>query len=358
MGKKKVSVVGINGIPANYGGFETLVDQLSKRIGKDFELKVYCSYRMKSKQKIYNNASLVYLPFKANGAQAVIYDLVGILLSVFSSSKVLVLGTPGCIILPLLKFYKHKIIVNYGGLDQYRNKWGRFTQRFIGFTRYLGVKYSGLVIADNAGIQNYIKNKYGSDSVLIEYGGDQAEHVDVSNNMIRKYSFLDSEYAVAVARIQKDNNVDMILSAFANYKKLTLVFIGNWDNSKYGMSLRKKYSGVRNIHMLDPVYDLHKLNMLRSNAKVYLHGHSAGGTNPSLVEAMFLNIPIVAYGSIFNKYTTEHNAVYFLEKKDLMAILENQLYKTQCDPKELRRIAESRYRWSHIINQYINVLSA
>jgi putative lipase involved disintegration of autophagic bodies len=96
------------------------------------------------------------------------------------------------------------------------------------------------------------------------------------------------------------------------------VVVGNWHNSAYGRQLRADFAAYANLHLLDPIYDQAQLDVLRSNCYVYVHGHSAGGTNPSLVEAMSLGLPVLAFGVSFNKATTEHKALYFATKEELM----------------------------------------
>ena len=161
---------------------------------------------------------------------------------------------------------------------------------------------------------------------MIEYGSDQAVPVEPNPELKRKYPFLGDNYAFSVARIQPDNNIDIILDAFSKNKEIPLVFMGNWSNSVYGLSLKQKYKNKENIILVEAIYDQNILNVFRSNCYVYIHGHSAGGTNPSLVEAMNLSLPIIAYDCNFNRYTTENNCIYFSSSKDLK-------YKLSPNPK-------------------------
>ena len=114
----------------------------------------------------------------------------------------------------------------------------------------------------------------------------------------------------------------MVLEAFANFSGFPLVLVGNWNNSEYSKNLRKKYSSNSNLILLDPIYDQRELNVLRSNCTVYVHGHSAGGTNPSLVEAMYLGLPVFAFDVNFNRATTEGKARYFRSESELLAMLQ------------------------------------
>ena len=118
-----------------------------------------------------------------------------------------------------------------------------------------------------------------------------------------------------VCRIEPENNVHVVLKAFAQLPEKTFVMVGNWNNSEYGKSMKADYGNYSNIHLLDPIYDQVKLDKLRSNCLVYIHGHSAGGTNPSLVEAMYLGRPVIAFDVSYNCVTTENKALYFKNGK-------------------------------------------
>lgn len=355
----KVAIIGTRGIPANYGGFETLVEYLAKYLSNCIEITVFCSSSVyKNKLTEVHGCKLIYLPLKANGIQSIVYDIISILKSVKKYDKILILGASGGIILPLLRKHKAKFILNFGGLDWQRSKWGSCAKRFLKLSERLAVRNSGTLIADNVGIQEYIRYEYKRDSVLIEYGGDQVTKEVIDGNDTKKYPFLKQEYALSVARIQPDNNVEMILEAFSEHVSMPVVFIGNWNGSSYGNEMRRKYSNHHNIILLDSIYDQKELNKIRSNCTVYIHGHSAGGTNPSLVEAMNLGLSIFCYSSGFNEYTTEHKALYFKDKVHLRELLENSDKKKLLKiAHNMQLIADRRYQWRIIADKYANCLN-
>ena len=149
-----------------------------------------------------------------------------------------------------------------------------------------------------------------------------------------------------------------VYSSFGAYSELNdeLVIIGNWQNSDFRKELFSRFSSFNNIHLLDPIYESDKLNQIRSNCKLYIHGHSAGGTNPSLVEAMYLGLPIFAFGVDYNKETTENKALYFNNVTELVSLLNNINDEQLIDiAKNMQVIAKERYTWSHISNQYYNL---
>jgi len=351
--RKKISIIGTCGIPNKYGGFEELAENLVKYLSNYYDIKVFCSSRHnKNGPKIYNGARLKYLPLKANGIESIFYDLISLLLSVFDD-KILLLGCSGGLLMPFLFFLRKKIILNIGGLEWQRSKWPKMAQKFLKISERVAIYLSKVIVSDNKAIKEYIKNEYGRDSYLIEYGGDTAFSVTCTDEDYKKYPFLKKKYALGIARIQEDNNVEIILKAFLTYYNFPIVFIGNWDNSRYGRKLFNKYKSDKNIILLESIYDKRILNLIRSNCYVYLHGHSAGGTNPSLVEIMYLGKPIIAYASKFNLYTTENKALYFYDLNSLIDIL-NSLESINLDniKEEMKKIAEEKYKWEIISNKY------
>ena len=355
--KKKIAIVGTNGIPAKYGGFETLVEFLAEYLADDFEITVYCSLKFqKNKLMSYKGVNLIYINLSANGWQSIFFDFLSLLYSYKKFDKVLILGCSGSLFQPFFRSYKHKFIMNLGGLDWQRSKWNYFTRKYLKLSESLGVKYSGQLISDNAGIKKYLAEEYGVDSCVIAYGGDQVFKVESMQNDIARYPFLEKPYAFTVARIQPDNNIEMLCNSFNEGSLFPLVIVGNWHNSSYGLEIKKKFQNKVNLELLDVIYDQRDLNLIRSNCFIYLHGHSAGGTNPALVEEMYLELPIFAFDNVFNRYTTQGRAKYFSDTISLQSIIKkinvNELKQNAAD---MYAIAKSEYYWSLICAQYSEV---
>jgi glycosyltransferase involved in cell wall biosynthesis len=344
---KKIAIIGTAGIPACYGGFETLAENLTKYSTSECAYTVYCSEKIYSDKKTqHNGATLDYIPLSANGSQSIPYDII----SLFKSRKfdvILVLGVSGCIFLPVLRMLtKAKIITNIDGLEWKRDKWSGFIRRFLKFSERMAVKYSDVIIADNEKITNYVREEYNVEARTIAYGGD---HVLLSDAIDGK-----GEYFLTICRIEPENNIDMILSAFSK-TSLPLKFVGNWQANQYGKALYEKYSKFDNIEMINPVYELDKLFELRANCYCYVHGHSAGGTNPSLVEIMHFAKPIFAFDCSFNRYSTDNRCFYFKDADDLQSQLihvGNFVEKlTQC-ATDMHALAKDKYCWKDISSAY------
>lgn len=354
----KLSIVGTRGLPNNYGGFETLAEYLVKYLANDFEITVYCSSKdLPDKLKEYNGAKLKYIPITSHGALGILYDSISLIRSVKKYDKILFLGFGGGLIIPFLRKYKNKIILNIGGLDWKRDKWSPRAKKVIKFAEKSLVENCSHIISDNIGIQDYLKSKYNRNSTLIAYGGDQAEKIVVKDTNIIEYQFLSNQYAFIVTRIQEDNNIEMLLNAFMKQKKIPFVMVGNWNNSEYGQKIKAKYLNKTNLILLDAIYDRKKLDLLRSNCTIYVHGHSAGGTNPSLAEAMYLGLPVFAFASGYNEYTTFNKAKYFRNEDELAQLIKDyEILNLDKIGDELKELADKHYRWSHIANEYKKVL--
>lgn len=350
---KNVTVVGIQGVPAQYGGFESLVENLiGENRSDDIRYTVFCSGKdMKEHLEEYKGAELKYVPLRANGVQSIPYDMISFMRIPKKTDVILVLGVSGCLMLPVFRlFCRKRLIINIDGLEHRRDKWGRLAKTFLKLSEKMAVRYADVVISDNKGIQDYVRDEYGRESELIAYGGDHAvREVPHQKQMqtLEKYGLQSGGYAVTVCRIEPENNCHLTLEAFSKSDK-NLVFIGNWAKSAYGQELRERYSSYGNIMMLDPIYDIDTLYALRRNAWAYVHGHSAGGTNPSLVEAMFFGMPILAYDVVYNRETTKGKADYWSDADGLQRLLDGSLH----DGKALAELAAEHYMWKSIAHQY------
>jgi len=356
---KKVAIIGTVGLPACYGGFETLTAFLVKHLHEQHELTVYCSgktYPKAERRTHYEGAKLVYLPLQANGVQSILYDCLAILHAALFADVLLVLGVPGAIMLPFVQWFtKKKIIVSIDGIEWRRAKWNRAAKWFLRWSENIAVRYSHADISDNDAIQNYTARAYSTQSSVIEYGGDHALKQPITDAARAEYPFLSRPYAFKVCRIEPENNVHLVLEAFAELPSYPFVIIGNWKNSDYGRQLRAQYGdgAYPNLHLLDPIYEQTRLDLLRSNCAVYVHGHSAGGTNPSLVEAMSLGLPVLAFHVSFNKATTENKAVYFATKEELQqCILTTSITNWQALGQQMKSVADRRYNWATIARKY------
>lgn len=350
---KKVAIIGTQGVPASYGGFETLVENIiGENCSKDIQYTVFCSGKdMPTRIKEHKGAELKYVGLRANGVQSIPYDIISMMRSIRGYDTVLILGVSGCIFLPIFKlFCRKRVIVNIDGLEYRRAKWKGWVKKFLKLSEKIAIRFADVIITDNKGIQDYVKLEYKKETTLIAYGGNHAL-IDVAKEreteILKQYNLERGNYSICVCRIEPENNCHITLEAFKNNGE-KLVFIGNWNRNSYSKKLREEYSCDKNIILLDSIYDLDILHTLRSNAQYYIHGHSAGGTNPSLVEAMFFGRPILSFDVVYNRETTNNKAHYYKNVEDLQDLIKQNVN----NGKELKEIAHEQYTWAKIAKQY------
>jgi glycosyltransferase involved in cell wall biosynthesis len=354
--KKTLAIVGTVGLPANYGGWETLVENIISPLTNEYNVTVFCSSkRYKKKPTEYLDAKLEYINLDANGVQSIFYDIAS-LWKARKFDNVLILGTSGCIALPIFRAITNcKYFLNIDGLEWKRQKWSFVAKSYLRLSEYFGCKSSHELISDNAVIRDYILDTYSRRSHLIAYGGDRPDtaengDVEVSQEERKPYFF-------SVCRIEPENNTHLILEAFKVHDDADLIFVGNWDSSNYGRSMRELYGSEKNITLLDPIYDRDALDFYRENCIAYLHGHSAGGTNPSLVEAMSLGLPIFSFDVNFNRETTENEALYFKDVPELIELVVRAELATLVPLRSrMKEIADRRYTWGSVSGLYVELL--
>ncbi|MGL4349390.1 MAG: DUF1972 domain-containing protein, partial [Plesiomonas shigelloides] len=258
----------------------------------------------------------------------------------------LILGVSGCIFLPIYRvLHSSKVITNIDGLEWRRDKWGWLAKKFLKFSEKMAVRFSDVVVSDNQAIADYVLAEYSVVSKVIAYGGD---HALLANQSI---PLMKDDFFLALCRIEPENNVEMILNGFVNSGN-RLSFIGNWESSSYGRELKLKYAHYKNITIIDSIYDVSELYQLRSRCKGYIHGHSAGGTNPSLVEAMQFGMPVYAFNCTFNRYTTDERALYFDNAVELQYLIVNYDDVAIESGNNMKKIAMNNYQWRNIVDLY------
>lgn len=355
----RIALLGVVGVPGRYGGFETLAENLVRyhaRSGHQSALTVWCSGKHNTQYPSrFELAELRYIGLRANGAQSIPYDFISIWQAIRSRhDRIVLLGVSGALALPLVRLFSRIMVVtNIDGIEWKREKWNRLARAFLRASEWAAVRFSHEVIADNQAIADHVRDSYGISCQVIAYGGDHALSCEDDSEVP---AGLPDQYVLALCRIELENNVQMILEAFAELNT-PLVFVGNWDNSTYGRGLRERYRGLANLHLLDPIYEPGPLHALRARAWGYVHGHSAGGTNPSLVEMMHFGVPVLAHGCTFNRHSTEDQALYFETSEELAALVRGLCPENAAAVgSAMKEIAQRRYTWEKIGKAYFELL--
>lgn len=358
---KVVPLVGTVGIPARYGGFETLAEQLCCHISAaDVQFLVYCerhSYATFERTESFNGHQRVFLPLKANGVSSLFYDALALIDAVFrrQALEIFIFGYSGAWILPLLKLLKPSVsyIVNVDGMEWRRDKFSVPTKLLLKALEWCAARSASVVIADNAALAKLFWDRYRFEPVVIAYGGDHTLVCEKALDQPAPVVAAALRHYLAIARIEPENNSEMIIQGCIS-AGVPLVFIGNWTANNYGRNLRAQYNNALNILLLDPIYDQADLASWRAGAAGYIHGHSVGGTNPSLVEALFHTDRLASFDCAFNRATMSGVGDYFKDADSLATLLRSGLNAIK--NVELLRLRDL-YCWKKIAVQYRNLIS-
>lgn len=362
---RRAAIIGSVGLPARYGGFETMADQLVRqaaRRGFAEQLSVWCTSQGAGANRPthHHGARLRYLPLAANGAASIPYDGISAWTEVFGrhgADTLLALGVSGGGPLAALRPLTGKrLVVNIDGREAERGKWGGVASRVLRWSEVRAVRAADVLVADNAALADDVTERYGIRPRVIAYGGDHALSAPVAD--ISDLG-LPATYALAIARAEPENNLEILIHACSKNLNQPLVIVANWSETKHGRKLRAAWDGTPNLHMVEAEYDPGRLHAIRRRAWVYLHGHSAGGTNPSLVEMMGFSVPIVTWDCKFNRTTTAGTAPCFRDVESLATLI-NRL-STRPELREamgmaLKAVGARRYRWEAIADAYFDVL--
>jgi len=354
----KIAILGTRGIPNNYGGFEQCAEFLSiGLVKKGHSVTVYSpsfhpfnenSYRgvniikKSSPQNIFGNsaANFIYDYLCLKDATKKDYDII-LQLGLITSSLSII-------------FCRHRgkiIATNIDGLEWKRLKWNKLIQSLTRLLEKYGVKHSDYLIADNLAIQDYLFNEYNVESKLIEYGTVPINKPDLS--YLQKYSMYKAKYIVTIARLEPENNLEMMCDGYIISKiNMPYYIIGN-HLTDYGDFLKDKYRHS-NIKFLGGIYDKKYLDTIRYYSYCYLHGHSVGGTNPALLEAMAAKALIIAHNNKFNKSVINDDAFYFNSAEDVAEILKRTsllLNKNKFIDNNCKKV-EQLYNWRVIVEKY------
>lgn len=358
----KIGILGSRGIPNNYGGFEQLAEYLSIGLSEmDIHVSVYNSHNHPVRDKTWKGVHRIfcYNPEKRVGAAGqFIYDLLCIIDAGRRDFDVILqLGYTTNAIWYWLLPKKAVIITNMDGMEWQRSKYGYFIRKFLRFSELLAVKSSHFLICDSIAIQHYYREKYGRDSEYIAYGVNQMNKIDPYN--LSRYNLYIKSYMLVIARMQQDNNIETIIKGFLNSKTTkTLIIIGNYNN-QYGKYLRRKYNFDR-INFLGEIFNKTELDLLRYFSFLYFHGHSCGGTNPSLLEAMAASAKIVAHDNPYNRSVLNEYGTYFKTSDDITRIINanNRLQPTDLFEKSQHNLlnVHKYYSWEKIFEAYKNLI--
>jgi len=373
---KNVFIIGARGYHEKYGGWETFVSNLIDNYN-DKNTKFYVSkITNKKEEKVIINDNLIIDPIfiKQQGSISMFLYAIKSLNSVIKYIKennienayIYILGLKLLNYLNIrrktLKKLGATIIVNPDGLEWKRSKWGFVAKKFFLISEKLMLKASDLIICDSLGIKDYVDETYPklkNKTTYIAYGSNTYDFNKIDEDKILKeYKLKNNNYCLMVGRCVPENNYELVIREFMNSTiEKDLLIISNLDSSNYFNEIKEKTNCLsdKRIKFINGVYDQEKLAVIRKNAYLYIHGHSVGGTNPSLIEALSLTDLNLLYDVNFNKYAGKDSCLYFKEENSLTNLLNN--FKLLDNVKEekgiiAKQIVEKNFTWDIIVNKY------
>lgn len=351
-----IGIVGTRGIPNYYGGFEQFAEYLSTAlVERGHKVVVYNSHSHPFKEKTYKGVEIARCldpEDKIGTAGQFIYDFNCILDSRSRGfDLILQLGYTSNSIWGWLLPGKPHIVTNMDGLEWKRSKFSPRVQKFLKKAEGWAVKSSDFLVSDSIGIQEHLEREYKADSTYIPYGS----HVfsDADEKVLAEYSLSSYNYNMLVARLEPENSIEPILDGVASVSsEMPFLVIGK-NHTAFGQYLTEKYRDVPSIRFLGGIYDINKLNNLRYFSNLYFHGHTVGGTNPSLLEAMGSHSLICAHDNIFNRAILEKDAFYFTSSQEVGALIRSIKKGDNKGFVEANLLKiETTYSWQTIVSQY------
>lgn len=321
----KIGILGTRGIPNHYGGFEQFAEQLSVDLVKrGHDVTVYNSHKHPYQNKEYKGVTLIHCfdpEHKIGSAGQFIYDFNCIVNSRKQQFDILLqLGYTSSSVWKNLLPKKTLVITNMDGLEWKRSKYSEKVKRFLKIAEKWAVQSSDYLVADSLGIQSYLKNTYQVESTYIPYGALPFDHAD--EQVLKHYQLEAYQYSLLIARMEPENNIETIIEGYlASGKQEPLIIIGNHQN-KFGQYLFQKFENAKTLRWMGAIYNMNHLDNLRHFSQLYFHGHSVGGTNPSLLEAMACQTQIIAHNNEFNRGILGDDAFYFNNSAELSTLLQ------------------------------------
>ena len=352
----KIGILGTRGIPNSYGGFEQFAEVLSSALAqRGHQVSVYNSHLHPYREDTWMGVNIIHCndwENKLGTAGQFIYDLncindarkreFDVLLHLgYTSDSVWHRRWPGSAI----------NIINMDGLEWQRSKYTKLSQWFLQKAEAWAAKYADHLVSDSIGIRKYLLGKYNQDSTFIPYGAEVFNNADESH--LAPFNLQPWQYYLTVSRLEPENNIQTIIDGYLLAEtKDPLVIVGS-VTTRFGKKLKKKYEAQK-INFVGGIYDTSMLNNLRYFSKIYFHGHSAGGTNPSLLEAMACGCRIASHDNIFNRAVLGNDADYFSDAKQISDILNEGPEKKSVEQRRQVNLEKIRsvYNWNKIIQDY------
>lgn len=363
----KIAFISTRGIPNNYGGFEQFAEYISVGlVKKGHKVTVYSPHFHPYKENYYKGVRIkhIYSPemWMGSSVGSFFYDFVSLRDALKQEEFDIIYEAGYTSIIPAYIWFNVKNIkypiftTNMDGLEYKRTKFNKWVQKFLFWEERTAVKHSHYLIADNMGIHDYYKEKYGKESKFLAYGADI--HNDYDENFLNEFQLNSFGYYLLIARLEPENNIIMAIDGYLASKEnmhRPLVIVGRTD-TPHGKELIAQYGSEKSIRFVGGIYDFKKLNSIRHFSYAYFHGHSVGGTNPSLLEAMASGCFILANDNIFNRAVLKENAFYYKTTQAVTDLLDGiDKIVSKCKDSYVSSnlyVIQEEYSWEKLVDEH------
>lgn len=351
----KIAIIGDRGIPARYSGFSNLAEEVAARLVKDhgMEVTVYCRrHYFDERPRTYRGARCVYLPAPGGKSfESIIHSTAAILHAACRRFDVAFVLDPGNapFALPLV-LRRMPVVFHTDGLGWQRRKWSRLQRRYYKWSERVCARLGTWLVTDSRAMKEYYRTEYGAESSYIPYGS--AVSAARNDGCLDKYGLERRGYLLVVARIEPENNTDLVIREYraAGLKHPLIIVGGARYQSDYSRRIIDEADGQ--VRFLGAVYEPEVLNGLYRNCYLYIHGHEVGGTNPSLLRAMDAGAACLPLGVTFHREVMGDDAEYFEKTPGSLAALLTRLGGDPQRVSALGRLARVRadtlYRWDAV----------
>jgi glycosyltransferase involved in cell wall biosynthesis len=353
----RIAMVGTRGVPARYGGFETAVEEVGRRLAdRGHQVVVYCRTPPGGNGPCptrHLGMDLVHLPAARKRALETLSHTalsVGHLMA-HRTEAAIVFNAANAPLLPVLRAARIPVATHVDGLEWKRAKWGPVGQRYYRAAEAMAVRWSDALIADAVGIADYYRREFNAPTTLLTYG---APLISPSNDRLVELGLEPGGYHLAVARFEPENHVDVIVDGYRrSAARKPLVVVGS---APYSDAYTERVHALADdrVRFLGGVWDQEQLDQLYAHAYTYIHGQSVGGTNPSLLRAIGAGTAVLAYDVDFNREVVADSGRFFLSPADVAALVE----ATEADPDAVqlagrrgRELAKG-YDWDDVATGY------
>ncbi|MDI9569208.1 MAG: DUF1972 domain-containing protein [Pseudomonadota bacterium] len=355
----RVAIIGARGIPANYGGFDTLVEELSLGLVRDHgeEVTVYCrSEYYETQPPFVSGVRCVYIPStRIKGFESLFHTCCCSVHACFRPFDVYFIVDPGnAPVAFLLRLLGRRTAIHTDGLGWRRTKWGNLARRYYRWVEWLSARGVRNIVTDNPAMQEYYRREYGADSICIAYGSEDRRGVEPA--VYGELAVAPQGYLLVVARLERENNTDVIIREYvASGLEMPLVVVGD---APYDDEYPKELHGMANEKVIfaGRINDQGRLNALYRGAYLYLHGHEVGGTNPSLLRAMGLGTVPVAADVDFNRRVIDAQGFFFRKDPGDLARLLARLVAASGEIAAIRAAVgdwtRKHYSWADVVARY------